>query len=156
MASRPAPLGGGISDGAVWERARSVPGRHDGICERARPINGRLKYNAEPEAALCPHCTVGVGVAPLVLRGSPPPPPPKQVGPWTQSAKHLSPLRLQMTQMTATDPASTAAGGGPTAQLLKMGGPVQQARNFAVMTGVNAGMSALMKRVRGKEDLQGS
>lgn len=60
-----------------------------------------------------------------------------------------------MTQMNAADPAAAGAGG-PQAQLMKMGGPVQQARNFAVMTGVNAGVSALMKRVRGKEDVQGS
>lgn len=67
----------------------------------------------------------------------------------------LAALRPQMTQMNANDPAAAAAAG-PSAQLMKMGGPVQQARNFAVMTGVNAGMSALMKRVRGKEDIQGS
>ncbi|KAM7268865.1 hypothetical protein ACFE04_011031 [Oxalis oulophora] len=36
------------------------------------------------------------------------------------------------------------------------GGPLVQARNFAVMTGVNAGISAVLKRVRGKEDVQGS
>lgn len=29
-----------------------------------------------------------------------------------------------------------------------------QARNFAVMTGVNAGISCVMKRIRGKEDVQ--
>lgn len=29
-----------------------------------------------------------------------------------------------------------------------------QARNFAVITGVNAGISCLMKRLRGKEDVQ--
>ncbi|CAI9087020.1 OLC1v1020973C1 [Oldenlandia corymbosa var. corymbosa] len=36
------------------------------------------------------------------------------------------------------------------------GGPFVQARNFAVMTGVNAGISCVMKRVRGKEDVQSS
>ncbi|KAK2634939.1 hypothetical protein Ddye_029731 [Dipteronia dyeriana] len=36
------------------------------------------------------------------------------------------------------------------------GGPLIQARNFAVMTGVNAGISCVMKRVRGKEDVQSS
>ncbi|XP_050154195.1 chloroplastic import inner membrane translocase subunit HP30-2-like [Malus sylvestris] len=36
------------------------------------------------------------------------------------------------------------------------GGPLVQARNFAVMTGVNAGISCVMKRVRGKEDVQSS
>lgn len=34
------------------------------------------------------------------------------------------------------------------------GGPLVQARNFAVITGVNAGISCVMKRLRGKEDLQ--
>ncbi|KAL8519659.1 hypothetical protein ACS0TY_010555 [Phlomoides rotata] len=36
------------------------------------------------------------------------------------------------------------------------GGPLVQARNFAVMTGVNAGISCVMRRVRGKEDVQSS
>ncbi|KAL8142725.1 hypothetical protein V2J09_015757 [Rumex salicifolius] len=36
------------------------------------------------------------------------------------------------------------------------GGPLVQARNFAVMTGVNAGISSVMKRIRGKEDVQTS
>jgi hypothetical protein len=37
------------------------------------------------------------------------------------------------------------------------GGPLTQARNFAVMTGVNAGITCAMKRARGgKEDLQTS
>lgn len=36
------------------------------------------------------------------------------------------------------------------------GGPFIQARNFAVMTGVNAGISCVMKRLRGKEDVQTS
>lgn len=36
------------------------------------------------------------------------------------------------------------------------GGPLIQARNFAVMTGVNAGISCVMKRVRGVEDVQSS
>ncbi|XP_059667351.1 chloroplastic import inner membrane translocase subunit HP30-2-like [Cornus florida] len=36
------------------------------------------------------------------------------------------------------------------------GGPLVQARNFAVMTGVNAGLSCVMKRLRGKEDVQSS
>ncbi|KAF8413439.1 hypothetical protein HHK36_001422 [Tetracentron sinense] len=36
------------------------------------------------------------------------------------------------------------------------GGPLVQARNFAVMTGVNAGISCVMKRIRGKEDVQTS
>ncbi|KAK3042032.1 hypothetical protein RJ639_001734 [Escallonia herrerae] len=33
------------------------------------------------------------------------------------------------------------------------GGPLVQARNFAVMTGVNAGITCVMKRIRGKEDV---
>ncbi|GKU88919.1 hypothetical protein SLEP1_g3128 [Rubroshorea leprosula] len=36
------------------------------------------------------------------------------------------------------------------------GGPLIQARNFAVMTSVNAGISTVMKRLRGKEDIQNS
>ncbi|KAG4172755.1 hypothetical protein ERO13_A11G017100v2 [Gossypium hirsutum] len=36
------------------------------------------------------------------------------------------------------------------------GGPLVQARNFAAMTGVNAGISCVMKRLRGKEDVQSS
>lgn len=36
------------------------------------------------------------------------------------------------------------------------GGPMVQARNFAVITGVNAGIACLMKRLRGKEDVQSS
>lgn len=36
------------------------------------------------------------------------------------------------------------------------GGPLVQARNFAVMTGVNAGISCVLKRIRGKEDVQSS
>lgn len=35
------------------------------------------------------------------------------------------------------------------------GGPLVQARNFAVMTGTNAGISCVMKRIRGVEDMQG-
>ncbi|KAG4131039.1 hypothetical protein ERO13_D09G181900v2 [Gossypium hirsutum] len=34
------------------------------------------------------------------------------------------------------------------------GAPWVQARNFAVMTGVNAGLACVMKRLRGKEDVQ--
>ncbi|KAL2921582.1 Chloroplastic import inner membrane translocase subunit HP30-2 [Bienertia sinuspersici] len=33
------------------------------------------------------------------------------------------------------------------------GGPLVQARNFAVMTGVNVGLSCVLKRVKGKEDV---
>lgn len=34
------------------------------------------------------------------------------------------------------------------------GGPFTQARNFAVMTGVSAGINCVMKKLRGKEDVQ--
>lgn len=34
--------------------------------------------------------------------------------------------------------------------------PLTHARNFAVMTGVNAGISCMLKRIRGKEDVQSS
>lgn len=34
------------------------------------------------------------------------------------------------------------------------GGPLVQARNFAVVAGVNAGIICVMKRLRGKEDFQ--
>ncbi|RWV91249.1 hypothetical protein BHE74_00043663 [Ensete ventricosum] len=34
------------------------------------------------------------------------------------------------------------------------GGPLVQARNFAVMTGTNAGISCVMRRIRGVEDMQ--
>lgn len=36
------------------------------------------------------------------------------------------------------------------------GGPFVQARNFAVMTGTNAGISSIMRRLRGKDDVQSS
>ncbi|XP_042473002.1 chloroplastic import inner membrane translocase subunit HP30-2-like [Zingiber officinale] len=36
------------------------------------------------------------------------------------------------------------------------GGPLVQARNFAVMAGANAGISSVMKRIRGVEDVQSS
>lgn len=42
----------------------------------------------------------------------------------------------------------------PGANMMKMGGPLQQARNFAVMTGVNAGINTLMRRKRGVDDIQ--
>ena len=51
---------------------------------------------------------------------------------------------------------SRTAVSGPGAQMLKMGGPMQQARNFAVMTGVNAGVQTLMRRVRKVDDIQNS
>ncbi|KAL9225097.1 hypothetical protein vseg_001060 [Gypsophila vaccaria] len=36
------------------------------------------------------------------------------------------------------------------------GGPMIQARNFAVMTSVNVGISTVLKRLKGKEDVQSS
>lgn len=49
---------------------------------------------------------------------------------------------------------AAASSGTPMApQMLKMGGPFEQARNFAVMTGVNTGVVAFMKRWRGKDDI---
>ncbi|XP_021737982.1 uncharacterized protein LOC110704500 isoform X2 [Chenopodium quinoa] len=33
------------------------------------------------------------------------------------------------------------------------GGPLVQARNFAVMTGVNVGISTVLRRIKGKEDV---
>ncbi|KFK27737.1 hypothetical protein AALP_AA8G422900 [Arabis alpina] len=35
-----------------------------------------------------------------------------------------------------------------------VGGPLVQARNFAAITGVNAGIACIMKRIRGKDDLE--
>ncbi|KAE8708224.1 putative Response to low sulfur 3 [Hibiscus syriacus] len=43
-----------------------------------------------------------------------------------------------------------------TKNLALSGGPLIQARNFSVMAGVNAGISCVMKRQRGKEDVQSS
>ncbi|KAK9133489.1 hypothetical protein Scep_013017 [Stephania cephalantha] len=61
-----------------------------------------------------------------------------------------------------TPPPPEAAGLNPQAMAsfkqaqALTGGPLAQARNFAVMTGVNAGISCVMKRIRGKEDVQTS
>ncbi|PKA54723.1 hypothetical protein AXF42_Ash000558 [Apostasia shenzhenica] len=63
---------------------------------------------------------------------------------------------------TFPSPPPQAAGLSPQAMAsLKQaqafaGGPLVQARNFAVMTGVNAGISCVMKRIRGVEDVQSS
>ena len=40
--------------------------------------------------------------------------------------------------------------------MMQMGGPMVQARNFAVMTGTNAGISAFMRRYRRVDDIQNS
>ncbi|KAL5215463.1 hypothetical protein ABZP36_006864 [Zizania latifolia] len=50
---------------------------------------------------------------------------------------------------------SSAMASFKQAQALA-GGPLVQARNFAVMTGANAGISCVMRRIRGVEDVQGS
>ncbi|CAA6668132.1 unnamed protein product [Spirodela intermedia] len=48
-----------------------------------------------------------------------------------------------------------AIQGGVLGALLGMAGsPLVQARNFAVLTGVNAGISCAMKRIRGVDDIQ--
>lgn len=59
--------------------------------------------------------------------------------------------------MAALDPsmAPSPPGGGPS--MLTMGGPLQQAKAFAVMTGVNAGLSRAIKHHRGGvEDWKGA
>eukprot|EP00244_Chara_vulgaris_P001220 TRINITY_DN1191_c0_g1_i1.p1 TRINITY_DN1191_c0_g1~~TRINITY_DN1191_c0_g1_i1.p1 ORF type:complete len:243 (-),score=42.97 TRINITY_DN1191_c0_g1_i1:44-772(-) len=64
--------------------------------------------------------------------------------------------------VTAAMPATTAglsAEAAANMQQMKAlaGGPVVQARNFAVMTGVNAGISCAMRHARkGKEDVKNS
>jgi hypothetical protein len=40
--------------------------------------------------------------------------------------------------------------------MMKLGGPMQQAKSFAVLTGVQAGISTLMRRYRGVDDMQNS
>jgi hypothetical protein len=62
--------------------------------------------------------------------------------------------------MTPPDP-NAAAGANPAlnAQLkaLQAGGPWAQARNLGVLTGVNAALSAAIKKARnGKEDVYGA
>jgi len=68
-----------------------------------------------------------------------------------------------MGQLSKTNPNANQPiipGVAPNPELAKampnMGGPLAQARNFAVMTGVNAGLSAALKKYRGKEDVQGA
>ncbi|KAJ6834723.1 uncharacterized protein M6B38_333365 [Iris pallida] len=67
-----------------------------------------------------------------------------------------------LTSDAAAIPPPSAAGLNPQAMAsLKQaqaftGGPLVQARNFAVMTGVNAGISCVMKRIRGVDDVQTS
>ncbi|CAH8337328.1 unnamed protein product [Eruca vesicaria subsp. sativa] len=54
-------------------------------------------------------------------------------------------------EMPQADPQAMASM--KQAQAL-VGGPWVQARNFAAITGVNAGIACVMKRIRGKEDLE--
>ncbi|KAK9824548.1 hypothetical protein WJX72_011234 [[Myrmecia] bisecta] len=68
-----------------------------------------------------------------------------------------------MGQLSKTNPNANQPiipGMAPNPDLAKampnLGGPLAQARNFAVMTGVNAGLSAALKKYRGKEDVQGA
>ena len=64
--------------------------------------------------------------------------------------------------LTKSDPASLPAPGTPGADMAKQmaalnaGGPWVQARNFAVMTGVNAGLAAAYRHATGKEDVVGT
>lgn len=51
---------------------------------------------------------------------------------------------------------NTLQPGGGSQMGMNMGGPLQQARNFAVMTGVNAGLNTYMRRARGVDDIQNS
>lgn len=37
-------------------------------------------------------------------------------------------------------------------QMVQQGGPLVQARNFAVLMGVGAGLGVAVKRIRGKDD----
>lgn len=58
-----------------------------------------------------------------------------------------------MAKMAATNP--KAAQQMQAMQAMQASGPIVYARNFAVMTGVHSGVSHLLLKVRGKEDLQG-
>jgi len=65
--------------------------------------------------------------------------------------------------LTKTDPAALPAAGAPGVDMAKQmaalqaGGPWVQARNFAVMTGVNAGLAAAYRHATGgKEDVVGT
>ncbi|XP_010515307.1 PREDICTED: uncharacterized protein LOC104791180 [Camelina sativa] len=60
-------------------------------------------------------------------------------------------LSPEMPQAGGVDPQAIASM--KQAQAL-VGGPWVQARNFAAITGVNAGIASVMKRIRGKEDIE--
>ncbi len=57
--------------------------------------------------------------------------------------------------LTAADPKAAAPGPNGAPNPLSQGGPAAQARNFAVITGTQAGLSLAIKKVRnGKDDVQ--
>ncbi|XP_019083935.1 PREDICTED: uncharacterized protein LOC104706780 isoform X2 [Camelina sativa] len=60
-------------------------------------------------------------------------------------------LSPEMPQAGGVDPQAMASLKQTQALV---GGPLVQARNFAAITGVNAGIACVMKRIRGKEDLE--
>ncbi|KAJ4900502.1 Mitochondrial import inner membrane translocase subunit Tim17/Tim22/Tim23 family protein [Raphanus sativus] len=60
-------------------------------------------------------------------------------------------LSPEMPPQTGVDPQAMASLQQTQALV---GGPLVQARNFAAITGVNAGIACVMKRIRGKEDLE--
>jgi len=67
-----------------------------------------------------------------------------------------------MGTLTKADPAASSAAfaGSPEMQKqmasLQAGGPFAQARNFAVMTGVNAGIACAYRRWKGEDDVYGT
>jgi hypothetical protein len=62
----------------------------------------------------------------------------------------LGALMGQLTSQSLDAPgASGAAGGAAAASMLRLGGPAQQARNFAVLTGVQAGVATYVRKARG-------
>lgn len=67
-----------------------------------------------------------------------------------------------MGTLTKADPAASTAAfaGSPEMQKqmasLQAGGPWAQARNFAVMTGVNAGIACAYRRWKGEDDVYGT
>lgn len=57
--------------------------------------------------------------------------------------------------LTAADPKAAAPGPNGAPNPLSQGGPAVQARNFAVITGTQAGLSLAIKKLRnGKDDVQ--
>jgi len=72
----------------------------------------------------------------------------------TVTSPCLSPPSLTSVLTQPLSPSPSPFTGAAANPMLKMGGPFQQARNFAVMTGVNAGLTSLMKRTRGIDDIQ--